>query len=118
MKPADKMVCLEDMCPEPIQRYLAEKQQLKHVKTYEQAKDAIDQHFYEERPWNRPARARANAVTAPAEATVDAPESDELPEEANASLQAFVAAVTPAGQSSELAGDILAIVRNKFKGKG
>ena len=42
----DKIMCLEDMCPEGIQKFLADQHLLGMVTTYEDYKDAIDQYFY------------------------------------------------------------------------
>ena len=49
----DKIMCLEDMCPEPVQKFLADQHFLGMIKTYEEYKDAIDRYFYQETRWNR-----------------------------------------------------------------
>ena len=51
--PEDKIMCLEDMCPEPVQKFLADQHFLGMIKTYEEYKDAIDRFFYQEKRWNR-----------------------------------------------------------------
>ena len=52
MSPEDKIMCLEDLCPEQIQKFLAGQQTLGLLKTYEDYKDAIDRFYYEEKRWN------------------------------------------------------------------
>ena len=47
MEDDEKIMCLEDICPEVIQKYLSEKRHLKLVVKYVDYKDAIDQYFYE-----------------------------------------------------------------------
>ena len=49
----DKIMCLEDMCPEGIQKFLADQHLLGMVTTYEDYKDAIDRYFYQEKRWSR-----------------------------------------------------------------
>ncbi len=68
MKPQDKIMCLEDMCPEPVQRYLSEKAQngqlgdTKHEASFKQYKDAIDTYHYEEGRWTKHSKPKLNLV--------------------------------------------------------
>ena len=51
--PEDKIMCLEDMCPELIQKFLAEQHLLGIISSYEDYKDAIDRYYYQEKRWNK-----------------------------------------------------------------
>ena len=53
LSPEDKIMCLEDLCPEPIQKFLADPHMLGIIQTYEEYKDAIDRYFYKEKRWSR-----------------------------------------------------------------
>ena len=53
LSPEDKIMCLEDICPEPIQKFLADQHMLGVIQTYEEYKDAIDRYFYQEKRWSR-----------------------------------------------------------------
>ncbi len=59
MSEDDKIMCLEDICPEVIQRHLAELQANNRIETYAQYKEAIDAYFYNERRWGRKQGVRA-----------------------------------------------------------
>ena len=67
MTEADKIMCLEDICPEVLQKYLSDKYANGKIVTYLDYKDAIDNFFYEERRWTRVARGKLNIVTDPGE---------------------------------------------------
>ena len=57
---SERIMCLEDMCPEPVQRYFSEKAQVNGIKTYAEYKDAIDQYFYEEKRWTKGTKPKLN----------------------------------------------------------
>ncbi len=98
----DRVMCLEDICPEVLQRYLSDKRQNGHIRTYDQYKDAIDNYFYEERRWTR--KAKINAVAA-AQAEEFPDESEDATEDTGVWMESLM-------------GEINALVQNKFKGKG
>ena len=52
------------MCPEPVQKFLADQHFLGMIKTYEEYKDAIDRYFYQEKRWNRKRRTYTNVPRA------------------------------------------------------
>ena len=49
LSPEDTIMCLEDFCPEPIQKFLSDQHLLGFVHTYEEYKDAIEKYVHEER---------------------------------------------------------------------
>ena len=53
MSDEDKIMCLEDMCPEVLQRHLTELYDNDRIKTYSDYKKAIDTYFYNERRWGK-----------------------------------------------------------------
>ena len=114
MKDSEKIMCLEDMCPEPIQRYLSEKAQIHHYVKYEQYKDAIDQYFHEERRWRKTGRPRVNACC-------EAPHDDEEyegPEQTPDNGPSINSLSFDDQWTANLLGEINALVRSKFAGKG
>ena len=56
----EKIMCLEDICPEVVQRYLSEKAQHNGLKTYDEYKDAIDQYFHEQKRWSKGTKLKLN----------------------------------------------------------
>ncbi len=56
-------MCLEDICPEILQKYLSDKYANGKIESYLDYKDAIDNYFYEEKRWTRVTRGKANMVT-------------------------------------------------------
>ena len=44
-RPEGKIMCLEEICPEPIQKFLTDQHMLGVIQTYEEYKDAIDVFF-------------------------------------------------------------------------
>ncbi len=60
----EKIMCLEDLCPEKIQKFLSEKVQNGNLnETFMDYKDAIDQYFLEEKRWTSTTRNKINSVT-------------------------------------------------------
>ncbi len=61
----DRVMCLEDMCPEAIQKFLADLRRFGKIKTYDQYKDSIDDYFLEQKRWSKK---QLNLIDAPHEA--------------------------------------------------
>ena len=110
MTDEDKIMCLEDMCPEIIQRHLTELYDNGRIKNYTDYKEAIDTHFYNERRWGKKSGGLRSVEPVggldhhcPQSHAHDSPE-------------------LPSGDAdadwSDLMQQINALVRNKFKGKG
>ncbi len=113
MEDQDKIMCLEDMCPEPIQKYLSDKAQLGHLKSYEAYKDAIDVYFYEEKRWARSSRPRVSALN---EAEGQSAGDEEVGLDPDSSKT--LAAVSPSDWATALMGEINALVKGKLRNKG
>ncbi len=114
MEDPEKIMCLEDLCPEPIQRYLSEKAQIHHYVKYEQYKDAIDQYFHEERCWTKTSRPRVNACC-------EVPHGNEQGEGKEQTLDdgPSINSLNVDDQwTANLLGEINALVRSKFADKG
>ena len=116
-----KIMCLEDMCPEQIQKYLSSKHLVEKLQTYSDYKLAIDEFFYEEKRWGGKRAPKANminehfnalpilaslGITLPSE-----PEEPEKPEDHGKA---------PGDDEwiASLYGEINALVKGKMKAKG
>ncbi len=62
MSDSDRIMCLEDMCPEAIQRCLPEKAPNGQIRKYNDYKDAIDQYYYEEKRWSKSHRPKVHLI--------------------------------------------------------
>ena len=117
MEDPEKIMCLEDMCPEPIQRYLSEKAQIHKIDKYEQFKDAIDQYFYEERRWSKTSKPRLNACCGALHS--EHGEDGEHGEREEHGEGPSINSLSADDQwTANLLGEINVLVRNKFAGKG
>ena len=115
MEDDEKIMCLEDICPEVIQKYLSEKRHLKLVVKYEDYKDAIDQYFYEERRWGKGGRQKLHAIEDQGGDGHDA--GDDQCRPCNVSQLAALETVDCAWTSA-LLGEINALVKGKLRDKG
>ena len=122
LSPEDKIMCLEDLCPEPIQKFLADQHMLGIITTYEEYKDGIDRYFYQEKRWNRKKAIHQCSVMCRddagwcstsqgyTEGPVEADNEEEKQEDGGE--QAW-----PPGIAGEVAGAVMAIIKGG-KGKG
>ena len=62
MSDSDRIMCLEDMCPEAMQRYLPEKAPNGQIRKYNDYKDAIDQYYYDEKRWSKSHRQKVHLI--------------------------------------------------------
>ena len=120
LSPEDKIMCLEDLCPEPIQKFLADQHMLGIITTYEEYKDGIDRYFYQEKRWNRKKAIHQCSVMCRddagwcstsqgyTEGPVEADNEEEKQEDGGE--QAW-----PPGIAGEVAGAVMAIIKG---GKG
>ena len=111
MTDEDKIMCIEDMCPEVLQRHLSEQHAHGRISTYNQYKTAIDEFFYNERRWGK--RAAGLKHVEPAEHA-----DHQCPHAHPHEDPGKVDADADGNWTSELMQQINALVRNKFKGKG
>ncbi len=121
MEAPEKIMCLEDLCPENIQKYLSDKALMGKIESYLDYKDAIDMFFYEEKRWSKSTKAKVNAIQeAPASYESDAHGEDDENTECQPYDLFQLSAVGTNGDpwTNSLLGDINALVRNKIKGKG
>ena len=121
MSSEDRIMCLEDMCPEPIQRYLAKQSQQRLIKSYEDYKDAIDEWFYEERRWSK-SKAKLNAVNEPAEPVAAPEQPEDWSQMININALAELPSLAYLDQDDpwthSLVGELHALVKGKFQPKG
>ena len=102
MSEKEKIICLEDLCPDLLQQHLDSKESLK---TYGQYKTAINDYLSNRARWVS-GKARLNWLGLPEEGAAEDPGPEENGEEwINEQLNV-------------ISGEINALVRNKFKGKG
>ena len=101
----DKLMCLEDLCPEELQKHLDTK--ATDVKTYNDMKNEINTCLVNRKRWGHPARAALKWVTEAEEEQQEEPQAAEGPELA-AEDQTLL----------EQCGHLMALVQNKFGKKG
>ena len=103
----EKIMCLEEMCPTPLQEYLAEKAEEEIIKTYGQYKNSISAYVTRKLKSVKATRPGARAL---------APESEESPgEEAGDETQHWHDLQRLCALYG--IGDLNALVNNKFGGK-
>ena len=102
MSEKEKIICLEDLCPDLLQQHLDPKESLK---TYGQYKTAINDYISNRSRWVS-GKARLNWLGLPEGGAAEDPNGDENGEE------------WMTAQLSAISGEINALVRSKFKGKG
>ncbi len=107
-----KIMCLEDMCPEHIQKHLSSKNLVNKLQSYADYKVAIDEFFYEERRWGKSGRHKLHAVE---ERRGESPDADDGPDP-DPSKAAM--ATYPEDWAAALVGEINALVKGKIRGKG
>ncbi len=107
-----KIMCLEDMCPENIQKFLSSKNLVDKLKSYSDYKLAIDEYFYEERRWGKSGRHKLHAIEGRGGDGHDA--DDGLDHDPSKTL----AAVYPSDWATALVGEINALVKGKLRNKG
>ncbi len=107
-----KIMCLEDMCPEHIQKYLSSKNLVDKLKTYSDYKLAIDEFFYEERRWGKNGRHKLHAIE---DRGGDGHDADDGPDHdpSKAATAAY-----PSDWAAALMGEINALVKGKLRNKG
>ena len=102
MSEKEKIICLEDLCPDLLQQHLDSKESLK---TYGQYKTAINDYISNRSRWVT-GKARLNWLGLPEGDAAEDPNGDENGDE------------WVNDQLSAISGEINALVRSKFKGKG
>ncbi len=114
MSDEDKIMCLEDICPEVLQRHLSEQQALGQVESYNSYKAAIEEYFHNERRWGKKHGGIRHVAPAPCE------EADCQHAHAHGASEA-----DPQDAADGWAADLMvqinalnALVRNNFSKKG
>ncbi len=113
MSDDDKIMCLEDMCPEVIQRHLTELYDHDRIKSYLDYKKAIDTYFYNERRWGK----KTAGLRHVGPAGCDEPQCPQVHDH-GAPGQADGAGEADSDWTNELMQQINALVRNQFQAKG
>ena len=110
----DRVMCLEDMCPDPIQQYLESKENLL---TYADYKLAINDYLVNRARWA--GRSRINWIGAQEDFGASYSEEAEKLEEAEEQGAGEIAAfLEQFPQLNAISGEINALVKNKFGKKG
>ncbi len=114
MSDEDKIMCLEDICPEVLQRHLSEQQALGQIEKYNSYKAAIEEYFHNERRWGKKHGGIRHVAPAPCE------EADCQHAHAHGAPEA-----DPQDAADGWAADLMAqlnalnaLVRNNFSKKG
>ena len=114
----DRVMCLEDMCPDPLQQYLESKEKLV---TYADYKLAIHDYLVNRARWA--GRSRINWIGAQEDFGASyAEEAEKLEDPEEPSGEAIAAFLEHFPQLNAISGEINALVKNKFgksnKGNG
>ena len=116
MKEKDRIMCLEDMCPDILQQHLDSKE---HLETYPEYKTAINDYLVNRQRWMGSGRGRLNWLGVPefdTDSTVDNFSNNQCPDDHDHNHDHDPESVNECINS--LTGEIMALVKGKMQRKG